>query len=88
MSIKILCAFRATLHCVVCRLKEPEPAQKQFFPRFGSKFRYSGRTQYQTRQSASNIERPAPYFDRGHSNRFKSSRSVDGGGNDTVGGIA
>lgn len=62
------------------RLKEPEPPQKSgFFPRFGSKFRYSGRTQYQTRQSAALIDRPAPDFDRSASRRFTGSRSVDGG---------
>jgi len=49
-----------------------------FFPRFGSKFRYSGRTQYQARQGASMIDRPAPNFDRSASRRYPSSRSVDG----------
>ena len=62
------------------RLKEPEPAQKAgFFPRFGSKFRYSGRTQYQTRQQAALIDRTGPDFDRGGSRRFPASRTVDGG---------
>ena len=61
------------------RLKEPEKPQKQFFPRFGSKFRYSGRTQYQTRQAAAMIDRPAPDFDRTQSRRFTGSRSMDGG---------
>ena len=62
------------------RLKEPEPPSKAgIFPRMGSKFRYSGRTQFQTRQAAAHIDRPAPNFDRSASNHFKGSRSLDGG---------
>uniref|UniRef100_A0AAQ5YQX5 Protein 4.1 n=1 Tax=Amphiprion ocellaris TaxID=80972 RepID=A0AAQ5YQX5_AMPOC len=43
----------------------------------GSKFRYSGRTQAQTRQASSLIDRPAPLFQRSSSKR--NSRSLDGG---------
>ena len=61
-------------------MKEPEPPMKTgFFPRFGSKFRYSGRTQYQARQAGAMIDRPAPNFDRSASRRYPSSRSMDGG---------
>uniref|UniRef100_A0AAQ5XJM0 Protein 4.1 n=1 Tax=Amphiprion ocellaris TaxID=80972 RepID=A0AAQ5XJM0_AMPOC len=42
----------------------------------GSKFRYSGRTQAQTRQASSLIDRPAPLFQRSSSKR--NSRSLDG----------
>ena len=57
----------------------PEPPQKVgLFPRLGSKFRYSGRTQYQTRQASSLIDRPAPFFERTLSKRHPGSRSVDG----------
>jgi len=70
----------AVEHHTFFRLKEPEPPAKSgIFPRFGSKFRYSGRTQYQARQGASMIDRPAPNFDRSASRRYPSSRSVDGG---------
>ncbi|XP_055749309.1 protein 4.1-like isoform X2 [Salvelinus fontinalis] len=41
----------------------------------GSKFRYSGRTQAQTRQASSMIDRPAPLFQRSASKR--NSRSMD-----------
>ena len=59
------------------RLRESEPPSKTgFFPRFGSKFRYSGKTQHQTRQAAALIDRPAPTFDRTHSRRFTGSRSM------------
>lgn len=69
----------AVEHHAFFRLKEPERPQKQFFPRFGSKFRYSGRTQYQTRQAAALIDRPAPAFNRSQSRRgFTGSRSMDG----------
>ena len=69
----------AVEHHTFFRLKEPETAPKSgLFPRFGSKFRYSGRTQYQTRQAAASIDRPAPDFDRSASRRFTGSRSMDG----------
>uniref|UniRef100_A0A3P8YN58 Protein 4.1 n=1 Tax=Esox lucius TaxID=8010 RepID=A0A3P8YN58_ESOLU len=47
------------------------------FLALGSKFRYSGRTQAQTRQASSMIDRPAPLFQRSASKR--NSRSLDGG---------
>ncbi|XP_054877944.1 protein 4.1 isoform X6 [Poeciliopsis prolifica] len=46
------------------------------FLALGSKFRYSGRTQAQTRQASSLIDRPAPMFQRSSSKR--NSRSLDG----------
>ncbi|ELT88323.1 hypothetical protein CAPTEDRAFT_148023 [Capitella teleta] len=71
----------AVEHHTFFRLKEPETAPKSgLFPRFGSKFRYSGRTQFQTRQAAAGIDRPAPDFDRSASRRFTGSRSMDGSG--------
>lgn len=45
----------------------------------GSKFRYSGRTQAQTRQASALIDRPAPHFERSTSKRYLLSRSLDGG---------
>ena len=51
---------RMPLRCVCGRLREPEPPSRAAFPLFGSRFRYSGRTQYQTRNAASTIVRPAP----------------------------
>ena len=61
------------------RLMTPEPLQKVgLFPRLGSKFRYSGRTQYQTRQASALIDRPAPQFERTLSRRQPGSKSVDG----------
>lgn len=57
----------------------PEPPQKVgLFPRLGSKFRYSGRTQYQTKQASALIDRPAPQFERTISRRQPGSMSVDG----------
>lgn len=54
----------------------PEPNQKStLFPRFGSKFRYSGRTHYETKKTP--IERPAPQFERSLSGRRLTSRSMD-----------
>uniref|UniRef100_A0A667ZT29 Erythrocyte membrane protein band 4.1 like 2 n=1 Tax=Myripristis murdjan TaxID=586833 RepID=A0A667ZT29_9TELE len=59
------------------RLNTPEPPTKARFLTLGSKFRYSGRTQTQTRQASSLIDRPAPTFERTSSKRI--SRSLDGG---------
>lgn len=63
----------------------PEAPAKAKFLTLGSKFRYSGRTQAQTRQASSMIDRPAPLFQRSASKR--NSRSLDEGLlNGTVGG--
>uniref|UniRef100_A0A673ZZH9 Erythrocyte membrane protein band 4.1 like 2 n=1 Tax=Salmo trutta TaxID=8032 RepID=A0A673ZZH9_SALTR len=59
------------------RLMTPEAPTKAKFLTLGSKFRYSGRTQAQTRQASTLIDRPAPYFERTSSKRI--SRSLDGG---------
>ncbi|XP_024233700.1 protein 4.1 isoform X11 [Oncorhynchus tshawytscha] len=58
------------------RLMTPEAPIKAKFLTLGSKFRYSGRTQAQTRQASTLIDRPAPYFERTSSKRI--SRSLDG----------
>ncbi|XP_036405801.1 band 4.1-like protein 2 isoform X7 [Megalops cyprinoides] len=63
-------------HHTFFRLVTPEQPQKAKFLTLGSKFRYSGRTQAQTRQASSLIDRPAPYFERTSSKRV--SRSLDG----------
>ncbi|XP_066989519.1 protein 4.1 homolog isoform X18 [Macrobrachium rosenbergii] len=60
------------------RLMTPEPPQKQgLWPRLGSKFRYSGRTQYQSRMAANLSDRNNPEFERTLSRRKLSSRSMD-----------
>ncbi|XP_063758141.1 band 4.1-like protein 2 isoform X15 [Eleginops maclovinus] len=58
------------------RLNAPEPPTKARFLTLGSKFRYSGRTQAQSRVASSLIDRPAPCFERTSSKRI--SRSLDG----------
>ncbi|XP_041108215.1 band 4.1-like protein 2 isoform X8 [Polyodon spathula] len=63
-------------HHTFFRLASPEQPPKAKFLTLGSKFRYSGRTQAQTRQASTLIDRPAPYFKRTSSNRV--SRSLDG----------
>ncbi|XP_028301607.1 band 4.1-like protein 1 isoform X9 [Gouania willdenowi] len=64
-------------HHTFFRLVSPEPPPKGFLV-MGSKFRYSGRTQAQTRQASALIDRPAPQFERSASKRFLLSRSLDG----------
>ncbi|XP_078614010.1 protein 4.1-like isoform X41 [Branchiostoma floridae x Branchiostoma japonicum] len=63
-------------HHTFFRLVSPEPPPKSKILRLGSKFRYSGRTQHQTRQISALIDRPAPNFERTLSKRF-SSKSMD-----------
>ncbi|XP_027011418.1 band 4.1-like protein 2 isoform X13 [Tachysurus fulvidraco] len=62
-------------HHTFFRLSNPEPPTKSKFLTLGSRFRYSGRTQAQTRQASTLIDRPAPHFLRTGSKR--SSRSLD-----------
>ncbi|XP_045912909.1 band 4.1-like protein 1 isoform X2 [Micropterus dolomieu] len=64
-------------HHTFFRLVSPEPPPKGFLV-IGSKFRYSGRTQAQTRQASALIDRPAPQFDRSVSKRYLLPRSIDG----------
>ncbi|NXD14956.1 EPB41 protein, partial [Nothocercus nigrocapillus] len=64
-------------HHTFFRLTSTEAIPKSRFLALGSKFRYSGRTQAQTRQASALIDRPAPRFERTASKR--ASRSLDGG---------
>ncbi|XP_073811219.1 erythrocyte membrane protein band 4.1 like coracle isoform X1 [Musca autumnalis] len=63
-------------HHTFFRLMTPEPTNKtSLFPRFGSKYRYSGRTMYESRKNP--VDRDAPKFDRSLSGRRLTSRSMD-----------
>ncbi|XP_075953499.1 band 4.1-like protein 3 isoform X1 [Anarhichas minor] len=64
-------------HHTFFRLISPEAQPKKFLS-LGSKFRYSGRTQAQTRRASSMIIRPAPLFERSSSKRYNMSLSLDG----------
>ncbi|XP_019114356.1 band 4.1-like protein 3a isoform X6 [Larimichthys crocea] len=59
------------------RLMSPEETPKKVLS-LGSKFRYSGRTQIQSRRASAQISRPAPHFPRCVSKRNMLSRSLDG----------
>ncbi|KAK7886655.1 hypothetical protein WMY93_026276 [Mugilogobius chulae] len=63
-------------HHTFFRVSTVEPPSSRRFLVLGSKFRYSGRTQTQTRQASSMIDRPAPRFTRSASKRL--SRNLDG----------
>jgi len=56
----------------LCSLKQAEPAQRARFPHFGPKFRYSGRTQHETRGSDEDTarQRTIPKINRKASTRF------------------
>lgn len=60
------------------RLMSPEETTKKLLS-LGSKFRYSGRTQMQSRRASAQICRPPPSFPRCSSRRSLLSRSLDGG---------
>ncbi|XP_069127363.1 protein 4.1 homolog isoform X3 [Argopecten irradians] len=54
-------------HHTFFRLKEAEPPKGgTLFPRFNSKFRYSGRTQKQLKDRTDLVDRPKPEFERTH----------------------
>ncbi|XP_032969817.1 protein 4.1 isoform X5 [Rhinolophus ferrumequinum] len=69
-------------HHTFFRLTSTDTIPKSKFLALGSKFRYSGRTQAQTRQASALIDRPAPHFERTASKR--ASRSLDGAGVDST----
>ncbi|XP_049817387.1 protein 4.1 homolog isoform X4 [Aethina tumida] len=63
-------------HHTFFRLMSPEINQKSsLFPKLGSKFRYSGRTHYETKKTP--IDRPAPQFQRSLTGKRLTSRSMD-----------
>ncbi|XP_061808929.1 uncharacterized protein [Nerophis lumbriciformis] len=69
-------------HHTFFRVSTIEAPSSRRFLVLGSKFRYSGRTQAQTRQASSMIDRPAPRFTRSASKRL--SRNLDGAGDQTL----
>uniref|UniRef100_A0A672RDS0 Erythrocyte membrane protein band 4.1-like 3b n=1 Tax=Sinocyclocheilus grahami TaxID=75366 RepID=A0A672RDS0_SINGR len=63
-------------HHTFFRLVSPEAPPKRFLS-LGSKFRYSGRTQAQTRRVSAQISRAAPQFQRSASRRHTVTASMD-----------
>ena len=72
-------------HHTFFRLTTPEEPSKHriLLPRFGSKFRYSGRTQYQSRQASMQINRPPPEFQRTLSRTYNNSQPTYNNNNST-----
>lgn len=63
-------------HHTFFRLMTPDTNEKSgLFPKLGSKFRYSGRTMYQTNKTP--VDRPAPHFERSLTGKRLTSRSMD-----------
>lgn len=64
-------------HHTFFRLMSPEEPNKHriLLPRFGSKFSYSGRTQYQSKQASMQIKRSPPEFERTLSKSFNRSQN-------------
>ncbi|KAG7273249.1 hypothetical protein CRUP_001345, partial [Coryphaenoides rupestris] len=67
-------------HHTFFRVSTVEPPSSRRFLVLGSRFRYSGRTQAQTRQASSMIDRPAPRFTRSASKRLSRNLDEAGGG--------
>lgn len=71
---------------VLYRFRQVDPNSNSFtLWKLGSKFRYSGRTQQETKVMAASTDREAPYFDRVHSKRatyhgHTPKRSLERGG--------
>ncbi|KAK0170633.1 hypothetical protein PV328_008460 [Microctonus aethiopoides] len=71
-------------HHTFFRLMSPDPVKKVgLLPQLGSRFRYSGRTHYETKKIP--IERQPPQFERSLSGRRLTSRSMDALGGSPVG---
>jgi hypothetical protein len=69
--VHIICYFDT------CRLKQPDDPKRAQFPHFGSKFRYSGRTQFQATDGASEQrKRPAFKINRKASTRFIGAKAL------------
>lgn len=70
-------------HHTFFRLTSPEEPAKHriLLPKFGSKFRYSGRTQYQSKQASMQIKRQPPEFQRTLSTRNWANRAIENGRN-------
>lgn len=68
-------------HHTFFRLTTPEEPSKHriLLPRFGSKFRYSGRTQHQSKQASMQIKRQPPEFQRTLSTRNWASKAIQNG---------
>lgn len=76
-----MCTYMSVMMCWFYSLKEPESPVRAMFPLFGSKFRYSGRTQYQSRSDPKDGSRPTVRVDRSASSRrFAPTRPIDTSG--------
>ncbi|XP_063075811.1 band 4.1-like protein 3 isoform X2 [Engraulis encrasicolus] len=69
-------------HHTFFRLVSPEAPPKRFLP-LGSKFRYSGRTQAETRQASAKIQRAAPPIKRSASSCSGTKRAPVSANNDS-----
>ena len=58
------------------RLSKPLEPERAKFPKFGSKYRYPGRTQHQV-AGAPDTDRPAPIIRRGAGTRFMARGPTD-----------
>ena len=67
------------LCCAACRLREPEKGERKRFSMVGYKYRFTGRTQYQSQQAADQITRSTQSVNRVAGDRFTWDRTLDPG---------
>jgi len=75
------CSHGLSLCCVYCiyRLREPEQGERKRFSMMGYKYRFTGRTQYQSQQAADQITRSTQSVNRVAGDRFTWDRTLDPG---------
>ena len=64
---------------MVHRLREPEKEERKRFSMIGYKYRFTGRTQYQSQQAAEQISRSSQSVNRVAGDRFTWDRTLDPG---------
>lgn len=69
----------AVEHHAFFRLREPEKGERRRFSMVGYKYRFTGRTQYQSQQAADQINRSSQSVNRVAGDRFTWDRTLDPG---------
>jgi len=76
-------AFDA-LYYATCRLREPEKEERKRFSMVGYKYRFTGKTQYQSQQAADQITRSTQSVNRVAGDRFTWNSTLDPGTDDSL----
>jgi len=77
--VGVSASCRVTKLSMVRRLREPEKEERKRFSMIGYKYRFTGRTQYQSQQAAEQISRSSQSVNRVAGDRFTWDRTLDPG---------